>query len=712
MDTPFPPELPTATPDPMALHEAPEIDPKKEVEDTRKKFGRWAQQRKPFESAWFLNAAMLRGQQRVEYSDTLGRLVSQVVPASRIQISINRIRPKIVARLSKFFKNRPRPMVIPASADQQDILNARATEAFLTYQWYKQRLEEKYRDARMWASVAAKGFLWIRWDASAAAKVKVQSDPLQEPKEEVVPQMGDISIEVGSPFEIYPADNTLAHLGQQPEFIRARNRKKADLQAHFPSLKLEDLQEDTAGAASSTQKTLERLSTLNKKQDDRGLGGMPGVESRKDEVLVLEHFVAPCAKYPQGLYRVVVGEQLAHRGDLPHDFWQHPDNPYPVVEFADAQNPGQFWNTTYVEQMIDLQREYNLVRSMISENLRMMARPKIVVYTQHQLAEGAWTNAAGEIVELNYIPGLPPPQVVQPANIASDAWQLLSMIQREFDDLTLLPPAAMGATGSATSGYQTNLLQEAVEGAHAPDIRQDEFAIQELAWKMRKLAKLLYSAPRLLAVLGDNMSTEVMAFGQNQIDEFAEVRIQAGSMLPDLKTSRIQMITTMFKDGLFGPAQDPVVRKRVLNLLELGGIESVQALDRADKDEALWEEQQLSQGGAAAPAQMYQNHADHLEIHEAEMKSARFKTLPPEVQMQKRAHWITHLDFMNPPVAQGLRMQYNLQGLPVATPPMPPPPPPVGPDGQPLGAPPEGPPQGQAPPPGQPPPGPPAQQGM
>lgn len=700
LSLPGAPEAQDAAPAPAV--DVAGYDPAKEVADTHKKFGEWARARRPFEGAWFVSAAFLRGQQKVEYNDALGRLITPALPASRISLSINRILPKVKARLAKFFKNRPRPVVIPASAEHEDVLNARATEQFLTYQWYRTHMEEKYRDARLWATVASKGFLTVRWDEGALGKTRTMS-PEGQPVDDVVP-IGDIEIEVASPFEIYPADNAIASIGKQPEWMRAKLRQKDEVQQRYPALQKLDRDDDAREAGTSSQRTLDRISTLNKRQNDV-TGGNAAAE-RAGQVLVLEHFIAPCGKYPKGRYKVIVGQEVAKIVDeLPFGMADHPDNPYPIVEISDSVTAGQFWNTTLVEQLIDLQREYNFVRGMISENLRLTARPKMVFCKQHNLADGAYTTAPGEILEITWIPGLPMPFPLTPPNIAADAWQLLALINREFDDLTLIYPSSVGKTGDASSGYQTNLLQEAADSVHAPDIRNDELAIQDLSWKIRRLAKLTYTAPRLIAVLGANSAPSVQAFSQNQIDEFAEVRIQAGSMLPDLKSARIQMITTMFKDGLFGNGQEPAVRRKVLNLIEMGGIETVQEDERADSDEAHNEELQMSEGVTVPPATFYQEHPDHLFVHQNELKSSHFKTLKSDVQRMKIAHTITHYDWLNPAMAWGLRQQYGFVGpndLPVATPPQPPAPPmPVGPDGTPLAAS-SGPAQPQATPPASP----------
>ena len=66
--------------------------------------------------------------------------------------------------LAKFFKNRPKPVVIPASTEYKDLMDARASERALKYQWERLRLEVAYRDARQWASVCGKSYWWLGYD--------------------------------------------------------------------------------------------------------------------------------------------------------------------------------------------------------------------------------------------------------------------------------------------------------------------------------------------------------------------------------------------------------------------------------------------------------------------------------------------------------------------------------------------------------------------
>lgn len=676
--------------------------------------------RKPFEGPWFINGAMLRGQQHVLYDDALAKLVAPTAPSYRVRVSINRIRPKIKARLAKFFKSRPKPVVVPASAERKDVLNARATEKALAFLWNKQHLEEKYKDARGWASIASKGFWWFYWDESAWGKVQV-ADPLTGKMTQQPAQVGDVVIEVGSPFEVLVGDPTKSRIGQQPWIIRTRLMKKKDIEARYPQLK------GKLAGGDKLANYADKLSTLRPQQNAIGAGAAP-VHVHEEDVMVIEHFLAPCGKYPKGRYAVVIANQTVRQADeLPYGMYEHTENPYPCVEFMDQLTPGQFWGPTQIEQLIDLQREYNFLRGLLAENIRMMARPKIIVYKQHNLKDGAWTNQAGEIVELNWMPNLPDPKIIQPANVAADVWNLLAMISREFDDLTQIYPASEGKVGDASSGFQTNLLQEASDGVHAPDIREDELAIQEAGWKIRRMMKLGYTPARMIATIGSNSAPEVMEFGSDQIDEYAEVRIQAGSMLPELKSAKAQAAMQMFTSGIFGDPKDPLVRRRALEMIDMGGMDVISEDERRDLDQAGQENMMIIQGQQVEPALFYEDHLIHATTHANSLKSPEVISGPPQIKAALVAHLITHYDFLNPELAMRLRMQFGMQSLPIATPPpLPPPPqPPPGAPGTPQPGPggppppppnsphqgPPGPPQGHpggGPPP---PPGPPAQAG-
>lgn len=679
----------------------PPEDQQKLIAEVNQKFNEWRELKKPHEQQWFINAAFLRNYQYVEWSAVQQQLIVNPAPQHRQRLSINRVLPKFRARLAKFLKQRPTPVVVPASTERQDRLNARATQKVLDYQWRKAGLEKKYRDALIWSATAGKGFWWFYWDATKVVRMKL-TDPNTGQDQVVEAPLGDICIEVGTPFEVLAPDNGITHIGAQQEIMRVKIRPAEEVKARYPEMA------DFITPEKGNQDIFQyerQIASLN----SRGTGGIGMLESRSGiksdqptTVIVKELFTRPGGKYPKGRYVVVAGSILLKTQDsLPYDF-QNEDNPFPVVEFLDVQLAGQFWPTTIVEQLIGLQKEYNLIRSKIAEQLRLMAYPKLLAAKQHQIPDGAWTSEPGEFVEYIAIPGIPPPQPFIPPNIAADAWRTLELIKSEFEDLTHIYASSEGQVGQATSGFQTNLLQEAADSIHAPDIRNHELAIEEASLKIRKLMKQGYDVPRLIAVTGKNFEPDVFEFSSDQIDEAAEVIVQAGSSLPMLKAAKIQSVMELWDRGILGNPQDPEVQRKTLGLLEMGEFEGAIEMARRDEDRARLENSQIAANAPVGKPEFFENHEIHYAIHTDQLKSPETDQWNEHQREALLAHVIMHYRFIDPNGAAELAHEYGLNGI---VPEPPPPAPQGGAAPGPGSGPPPPPPQGGAAPPG--PPGPP-----
>jgi hypothetical protein len=530
-------------------------------------YEQWRSDRRPYEIQWFLNAAYIRNQQRTKWNPLLNKLETRKTPTHRSNNSINRILPKVRARLAKFVKNRPYPQVIPANTDRTSVMDAKATEKVIDYQWRRLGLETKYEDALLWAMTTGKSFWWFRWDKNAVGRV-------QEPESQFGGQgqvheipVGDVSIEVGTAFELLVADPGISRIANQPMIMRIKARGVGEVES-LHGLTPGTLKGDTS---------VSDLFQYQKQIADIGARNVTGVSisDRSDaggeneaytHIIVKELFCRPTAQYPKGRYVVVAGSTLLKdEQELPYDFGASASNPYPVVEFIDTLTAGQFWPTTMVEQLIGIQREYNDIRNKINEQLKLQMHPKFLVPKQANIAPGAYNSEAGEKIEYYFIPGMPTPGFLQAPRVADDAWRLVELIKVEFDDLTAIYPASVGAAGdNGESGFQTNLLQEASDSVHAPDIRRNELSIEEAAFKIRRFMAMGYDIPRLISIVGRNHQPEVFEFSQDNIDEHAHIVVQAGSALPTLKAARAKMIMEMHSAMLFGDPNDPATKRRVL----------------------------------------------------------------------------------------------------------------------------------------------------
>jgi hypothetical protein len=678
------------------------------IADTNKKFQRWRTDRQAHEPQWFLNNAFFRNQQYVEWAPEEKRLKQADAKPTRIRLKLNRLQAKVRARIAKFLKNRPKPVVLPATTEYQDQLKARGTQRMLDFQWRRLLLEQKFKDALYWAKDCGKAFMWLHWDPTKRGRL-MDRDPQTGKVSYGEAVLGDVAVEVGNAFQVLVADSGIERIGDQPEIMRISLRLVADMKQRYPDVAPFLVGDSAEDSLFNYERQIAALGP-------QGLTGTMENPKKRDKAFctVKEHFVKPNGNYPEGHYRVVVGDVLAKSEDaLPYDFADM-DNPYPVVEFCDMAVSGSFWPPTLSEFLIDLQREYNLMRSKIAEHARWMAYPKLFAAKQHQLPKNAWNPDPGEMIEYAAFPGIQPPAPWTPPPINPDIWRQVELLQKEFDDISQVFPVSEGSRGGTTSGFQANILQEASDTIHAPDLRSHELALEDLFRKIRRMVKLGYTVPRLLAVASTGYTAEVFEFSQEHIDEFADIVVEIGSGLPLFKAARQETVMQLYNSGLIGDLADPQTRKRALSLLELGSIEEAMDASKADENQARWENIQFNQAGQAPDPEFWEDHKVHYNAHTDWLKSPEGRSSPPQTRMMVIRHTVLHGRFINPQSAlqifqeAGLQDQDVLNRIVAMLPPPGPPPgpggPPPGPPGAPPGGPPPGPPPGGGGPPGAPPP--------
>lgn len=629
--------------------------------EVNSKYARWRGDRRPYEAQWAVNSAETRGVPNAKWNPVLNLLEAKRAPAHRSRESINLILPKVKAKLSKHMKSRALPVVRPASTDHEDILNAKATTKVLEYLWEKLQLEEKFEEVILWSMVTGKAFWWFRWNEGAIASVKTPEDELGQEQILDIP-LGEPEVEVGPAFELLVADPGIMRVANQPEIMRIKARPTADVLAMF-NLKEGDIKPEIRES---------ELFTYQRQIAHLGARAATGMSAERDSdengqpthSVVKELFTRPGGKFPNGRYVVVVGDQVVKNvPELPYGLATRA-NPYPVVEFADTMTAGQFWPTTMVEQLLGPQRQYRRIRNQVDEHIKLHANPPMFIPKQAGVHQQAHNSEAGQKIYYNFQPGMPPPQqwMAPVPSIAADVWRTMEVIRSEMDQMTNLYPASVGAQG-ATSGFDTNLLQEAADSVHAPDIRRNELALRDGAYVLRRLAKMGYDIPRLISIVGRDKTPDVFEFSQEQIDEHANIIIDSGSALPEQKHARIESILKLDERQVFGAPGDAQRNRKLLKMLDLGSAEEEATLAVIDEEHARLENLAFERGQPVEDPMPWEDHDLEYELHTALLKSPKIKSWAPEQRAALVRHTILHVKWKNPTNALQLAAVFGLNDV-------------------------------------------------
>lgn len=667
------------------------------------KYTGWRNPRRSHELQWFITAAYDRGKQSTESIQSVSSVVSiaEIGKLDRRKKNIaNKLWAKGRARFAKFAKTRPKGIVVPFNTDRQSRLDARMTERALDYTYERIDEEQKYTDAILWAKITCKSYWSLNWNPKKIAQIKQKAKITGTETVEDV-EAGDIEISVDSAYVMLVPDLGRFHLKDQDEIIHAAVQDVDEMKAKYPDFAEYIHADSHKGSPFEFERQIAHLSG----SDAGALASMSSdMKGPMTNVLVKSYYRKPNSTYPRGQHVVVMNSIAVHIADeLPFGFWDL-ENPYPFVEFADMPQVGQFYCTTFLEQLIPLQRGYNILRDKLEANIRLNISPKWIVARQARIPKGALANTDSEVVEWNYIPGMPEPHGVTPPSMAADAWRWAQLLTKEFDDISSVQPPYEGKTGAAKSGLQTNLLQEASDSVHSPDARGFELSIRDASYKIRRMMKQFYDVPRLLSFSGRSNIPEVYEFSEKNIDEHARIVVQIGSALSAFKSTKIQQMLELHKEGLLGDPNDPELKRRVLGMIDIGGLEVFQEEARQDEDMARSENLDILSGEDIPVPMFYEDHLAHYSVHTDELKSPANKNLDTTIKKKLIAHTLLHMKWINPNAAATLAVELGLGDeliKPGLIPPPTPPQPPQGAGGPQPGPAPQGP-----PPPGPPPPGP------
>lgn len=582
--------------------------------------------RMPQEQQWHINLAFLEGRQYVFWNSATSSL-EQIRPVPhRVRHVSNIILPHWCRETARLGRNDPIFNVIPNTSDDSDVAAARVAEAVLQYLWRKLMMSRKYLEAREWLSALGTVFFDVGWDPKAG-------DPVRRPVTELVEtpvlddsgeaagarpeerpfigadgepvvdefRLGEIYCDVLSPFEIYPASDGITSVDDQPWIVKARVRPVKDIKRDYPDAASKIEPQDVRPELSPGRRLASSAS---------------GAPDDASYAVVLEMREKPSPARPQGRVLIVCGDVLLHEGPLPF-------GKYNLVRIRRIRIPGSFWGESPIVASIPLQKEWNKILSQVIEHRETMKKGKILIPTTAEVRKAAFTSEHAEIIYYNPTGG--PPFQMQLHPLPADVWKELDVIKEVMMDIWSQHEVSRAyVPAGVRSGVAIEQLIEQDETTLGAVFRDITDALTELGARMLEIVEARYTETRTLKVVGDERGPDVKNFIGADLRGNHDVFVNIGSALPFLKITRHQEIKDRYRLGLYGPPDDPEVRRKVLRLLEDTVVEDIYDDDRLDEANAR-RECQTMMTGTQVPARSYDNHRIHIKVHNHYRKLYEFE---------------------------------------------------------------------------------------
>ena len=613
---------------------------------------------------WFHNMSMFYGHHWVEqtrgnfpdgYKD---KLFTPRKPYYHERKTINRIRSYVRWEMSKMLSSFPTAQAIPASSEDDDQRAAFAAEQAWTSISEAKKLRQHMSRAMWWTIVTGNGFLKTHWDPYC--------------KDKVSGEMGDIKYGHVTPFHLFVPDIREQDIEDQPFVINAYTKTVEWAQYYFAK-ELGDI------------KLSPSVSSANQILDEAYLN--LGHSKAPDSVIVYETWIKPGAHklMPEGGVVVTVDDILI---SVYKDGFPYGHNMYPFTKFEHIPT-ATFYADSPIVDLSQLQKEYNGLRSEISEAGRRMAKPQLIA-PMGSIVPSKLTNEPGLVIQ--YKPGMPPPQPLPLSPLPQYYLEQQDRILNDWIDISGEREVSRGDTPpGVTSGTAISYLQEASNQYLTPQFQSIEAGVEKIAIQTIELFVQYVDIPRKIRTIGADGAFDTMLLQGADIASGTDIRIEPGSSFAKSKAAQEARVMDMFAVGI-------IDQPAAARMLEIGGVQKImdtlnvaerkaqrenikmkmltedvlemarqQAMEElmtqippeAMADPTIMQELQNMPTPLIVPVDDFDVHEVHIETHNKFRMSQEYEILPDELKQQFADHVAMHEQ-----IVQQKQLQQFLQTIP------------------------------------------------
>ena len=601
---------------------------------------------------WNINISYLTGNQHIQIS--AGHL--QGIPNLPTHtVTANKLGPAVQNDIALGTKNRAKFDVMPAGTDTDDKATAVAGQKVLDYLRRKTDFDKQRELLITWYDISNVAWRKVIWNRKSSITGS-NSAPGQKGHNPELPVgliwEGDVESEVVPTNELIwdwriPLDKLKWIIHARPmtlgEIINAYGQEKASL-IQSSSLFIQD-----------SDKNQFEIKVFNEFLSEfTGVPSAANILPEEDEINdkdklidVYEFWHVRDDTVPEGMFLIMAGlEDGVMLENRPYPIETYPHDMLPFTPYAPLNaHKNVIGTSSRLSQGRPLQREYNTIRTQILENTESLGNGLWMAPREAKIDFKRVDDGVAVIVEYE---GRFKPNREPGVSVSGGLFAHLQIIQDDINEVFAFHSASKGKQpkGGPRSGVGLALLQEKDVTQNAPIIREFEKKDERAVYQMLSLAFANYG-DRLLPIIGDDNSWTMFRINTKDMNGKINVVAQSGSSLPFSKAVQIDTTFQLLQMGLIN-VQDPESKRKVLSVMDVGGLEDILKDEAKDinyaKKEFLIAEQAYVQGGGPEKIQQVIGQLAGKEALEAATEAVKQIAFVPQVQLFDRhdIHVIEH----------------------------------------------------------------------
>lgn len=490
-----------------------------------------------------------------------------------------------------------------------------------------------------------------------------QENPLQELQEEVQqsPQIPKLVVDVSSTFECY-MDEESDGLEDSAFFIRERSYDVGSLKKMFPQFK------DKIAPSQQISGDISRYYAGSLSRLTSGEFGNSGYfisdgSRGNNRANLIEFWLDPCDNYPNGIYLMMINDELiVHKDELPYfdEQGKHFKN---VVQIRAKRRTKNCHGRTPMDDAIPKQIQRNKLESFIELIIYRMAAPHWLLpkdcgITAISGEPGTSMNynrvpaSQNGVLKPEMIPGIPPHPVVI---------QWLQKIDQDTEKILGITEALLGEIPSGLPAARAleMALQRSKE-RHGDIFYEWSSKFAECLNMLLKIVRQTKPVDLYHTVKEDYGGFKLRVFSEGDYDLNLNIIPETQQPAPPRSTaSEISLIQEFGEMGIF--QMPPNVQYELLNRF---GLEYLNKSMESDKDYIAREHYRLINERTAPVVQTFDNHPLHLEDHRIFRQSDKFEEwakMNPQLAAEFDEHMMAHQNMMMQLQAQAQAAQQPQQ---------------------------------------------------
>ena len=562
------------------------------IADIKRDYDARAEARRPFETQWRLNINFYMGNQFCTALPT-----GEIADVERDYYwqereVFNHVSSLVETRQAKLNSVRPTLTVRPFSSDDNDIKTAKNSSKILSSTCDKLDMDGVLAEGTMWSEICGTAFYYVGWDDQAGLDI---GDGTHE---------GDVTIDVVSPFEIYPDNVGAQNLDDCRSIIRARAVPVDEIKRIYgKTVKPENI--DVAsfaqipnGGGLVSESVINKLSSA----------------AAADSAVVIERYTLPTKEHPRGVYAVVANGVLLSYGDLPYRNGVDGKYTFPFIKQVSLNAAGCFFGTSIVERSIPVQRAYNAVKNRKHEFLNRLSMGVMAVEDGSVDVDGLEQDGISPGKILVYRQGATPPRMIDcgavPSGFDAEEARLLNEFT-QISGVSEIMRSSTAASGSM-SGVALQLLIEQDDTRLSLSAEYVRVAAREIARHILRLYKQFGSDARLSRIAGDSGKIELLKWSASDISS-DDVVFETDNSIMSTPALRQNMLLELYKMGLMFDGEGKMsdsAKHKFLDLLGYGGWDATMGLESVHIGRA-----ETENAKGIFEINEFDDHALHIDVH-------------------------------------------------------------------------------------------------